>query len=182
MPELNDDVVAAAVAGEEGALAAVYAALSPKVLAYLRARGAEDAEGLTNEVFLHVIRRLEGLVGGADGLRTFVFSVAHARFVDEVRRRARRPSEAPYHPELDHRSEPSAETAVLTGPRGGHLAEALSRLGEDQRSVVTLRVLGDLSLEQTAEVLGRSVGSVKQLQRRGLMTLRALVDRGEVAL
>jgi len=179
---LTDDVVSRAVSGDSDALAAVYAELAPKVLGYLRARGADDPEGLTNEVFLHVLRRLGGLVGGADGLRTFVFSIAHARYVDEYRRRTRRPPESPYVAELDERLAPSAETAALTGEGLGHLSEALAQLNDEQRSVITLRVLGDLSLEQTADVLGKSVGAVKQLQRRGLLTLRALVDRGEVAL
>ena len=91
---LTDDLVSAAVAGDVDALGVVYRLLSPKVLGYLKAHGAEDPEGLTNEVFLHVLRRLGGLVGGSAGLRTFVFSVAHARLVDDVRRRSRRPAEA----------------------------------------------------------------------------------------
>lgn len=179
---VNDEIVAAAAAGEADALATVYSVLSPQVLGYLRARGAEDPEGLTNEVFLHVIRRLGGLVGGASGLRTFVFSVTHARLVDDVRRRTRRPAEMPYEPDLDDRHEPSAEHAAITSTRGGHLEDVLSQLNDDQRSVISLRVLGDLSVEQTAEVLGKSPGAVKQLQRRGLLTLRSLMDRGEVTL
>jgi RNA polymerase sigma factor (sigma-70 family) len=55
----------------------------------------------------------------------------------------------------------------------------LDELGDDQRAVVMLRVVADLSLEQTAEVLGRSVGAVKQLQRRGLLRLRALMEGKE---
>lgn len=182
MSTLTDDVVAAATAGDADALGTVYAVLSPKVLGYLRAHGAEDPEGLTNEVFLHVLRRLGGLVGGAAGLRTFVFSVAHARLVDELRRRARRPVESPYEPDLDSRHEPSAEHAALAGAEGGHLIGMLERLNHDQRSVITLRVLGDLTLEQTAEILGKSTGAVKQLQRRGLLTLRSMMERGEVVL
>ena len=120
-------------------------------------------------------------MGGAAGLRTFIFSVAHARFVDETRARARRPFEASYDPDLDARTAPSAESTALAGAQP-HLAQALSQLNEDQRSVVTLRILGDLTLDQTAEVLGKSTGAVKQLQRRALLTLRTLVDRGEVAL
>lgn len=182
MSVLTDDVVAAATSGDADALGAVYVALSPKVLGYLRAHGAEDPEGLTNEVFLHVLRRLGGLVGGAAGLRTFVFSVAHARLVDELRRRARRPLEAPYEPDLDQRYEPSAEYAALRDAEGEHLSEMLERLNHDQRSVITLRILGDLTLEQTAEILGKSTGAVKQLQRRGLLTLRSMMERGEVVL
>jgi RNA polymerase sigma factor (sigma-70 family) len=181
-PALTDEVVLAAAGGDTDALAVVYTALAPKVLGYLRARGAEDPEGLTNEVFLHVLRRLGGLVGGAAGLRTFVFSVAHARLVDDVRRRARRPLESAYRADLDHRLEESAEQVVLTGIGGAQLTEVLDQLGEDQRSVITLRVLGDLSIEQTAEVLGKTPGAVKQLQRRGLLALRSLLERGEVAL
>ena len=179
---LTDEVVAEATTGDPDALGQVYTVLSPKVLGYLSAHGAEDPEGLTNEVFLHVLRRLGGMVGGAAGLRTFVFSVAHARLVDDVRRRARRPVEHPYEPELDDRRSPSAESAALTRAEGGHLHELLARLNHEQRSVITLRILGDLTIEQTAEILGKTTGAVKQLQRRGLLALRSsLVDREEVA-
>ena len=170
---LSDDLVAAAVAGDGDALGTVYRLLSPKVL---------DPEGLTNEVFLHVLRRLGGLVGGSAGLRTFVFSVAHARLVDDARRRSRRPAVHPYEPELDDRQAHSAEQAALSGVDAHHLDALLGRLNEDQRAVITLRILGDLTVEQTAEILGKSAGAVKQLQRRGLLVLRSLMDRGEVTL
>ena len=179
---LTDDLVTAAVAGDGDALGTVYRILAPKVLGYLTAHGAEDPEGLTNEVFLHVLRRMGGLVGGSAGLRTFVFSVAHARLVDDVRRRSRRPAQHPYEPDLDERQAHSAEQAALSGVDAHHLEEMLGRLNEDQRTVITLRVLGDLTVEQTAEILGKSAGAVKQLQRRGLLVLRSLMDRGEVVL
>ncbi|MEO5711211.1 MAG: RNA polymerase sigma factor [Nocardioidaceae bacterium] len=179
---LTDDLVADAVNGDADALGVIYAVLSPKVLGYLKAHGAEDPEGLTNDVFVHVLRRLGGLVGGASGLRTFVFSVAHARLVDDVRRRARRPVEQAYEPDLDDRREHSAEHAALSAADGGTLNQMLGRLGDDQRSVITLRILGDLTIEQTAEILGKTTGAVKQLQRRGLLTLRSMMERGEVAL
>jgi len=179
---LTDDLVTAAVAGDGDALGTVYRILAPKVLGYLTAHGAEDPEGLTNEVFLHVLRRMGGLVGGSAGLRTFVFSVAHARLVDDVRRRSRRPAQRPYEPDLDERQVSSAEQAALSGVDAHQLEAMLGRLNEDQRTVITLRVLGDLTVEQTAEILGKSAGAVKQLQRRGLLVLRSLMDRGEVAL
>jgi RNA polymerase sigma-70 factor (ECF subfamily) len=46
---------------------------------------------------------------------------------------------------------------------------------------VTLRIIGDLTLEQTAGVTGKTVAAVKQLQRRGLARLRALMAAAEVA-
>ena len=58
---------------------------------------------------------------------------------------------------------------------GAHLRQVLGALNEAQRAVITLRVLADLSVEETARVLGRSPGSVKQLQRRGLAVLRDIL-------
>lgn len=175
MTALDDAVVDAAAEGSRDAVEAVYRSLAPRVLGYLRARGVEDPEGLTDEVFLAVLPRLPGVRGGATGLRTLTFSVAHARAVDEHRRRAKRPAQASYEPELDSRTEESAETEALARVATDGVEALLDELGDDQRAVVMLRVVADLSLEQTAEVLGRSVGAVKQLQRRGLLRLRALM-------
>jgi len=176
--ELTESTVADAVSGDGDAVSTVYRLLSPKVLGYLRARGAEDPEGLTNEVFLAVIPRLAQLHGGVAGLRTLVFSVAHARYVDETRRRARRPAQTPYEQEYDDRTAPSAETTAIELSGSTQMIGMLDHLGEDQRSVISLRILGDLSLEQTAEVLGKTTGAIKQLQRRGLENLRNLIEGG----
>lgn len=179
MTGLDDAVVDAAAEGSDDAVEAIYRNLSPRVLGYLRAHGLEDPEGTADEVFLAVIPRLSGVRGGEAGLRTLAFSVAHARAVDEHRRRARRPAQAPYEPDLDSRVEDSAENEALTRVATDGVSALLGELSEDQRTVVMLRVLADLSLEQTAEVLGRSVGAVKQLQRRGLLRLRELMTGEE---
>ena len=179
---LTDEVVAAAQGGDTDALGLVWRVLSPRVLGYLRGQGADDPEALTSEVFVQVLGRLGGLSGGAAGLGTFVFSVAHARLVDDHRRRARRPAASSYRPEWDLRTSPSAEAAVLHGDGERRVTDVLRELNEEQRTVITLRILGDLSIEQTAEVLGKTPGAVKQLQRRGLLALRRRVERGEVVL
>ncbi len=55
----------------------------------------------------------------------------------------------------------------------------LESLSPDQRAVLLLRILGDLSLEQVAEALGKRTGAVKQLQRRGLNAVhKALTQKG----
>jgi RNA polymerase sigma-70 factor, ECF subfamily len=176
MTVIGDGVVEAAGHGDPDALETVYRTLAPRVLGYLRAQGVEDPEGVTDDVFMATIPRLAHVRGGSNGLRTLVFSVAHARAVDEHRRRARWPQQTSYEPALDSRRVASAETLVMEAVSTREVTELLEDLGEEQRAVIMLRVLADLSLEQTAEVLGRSVGSVKQLQRRGLLRLKALLD------
>jgi RNA polymerase sigma-70 factor (ECF subfamily) len=173
--DLRDDVVRSAAGGDHLAFRELYDALAPKVLGYLRARGVEDPEGLTSEVFLGVFPRLVDLTGGAAGLRTLVFSVAHARAVDDARRRARRPVSLSYDPDNDQRTIDSAEALAVVSLEAERAVELMARLNEDQRAVVTLRIIADLSLEQTAAVTGKTVASVKQLQRRGLARLRDLM-------
>ena len=149
------------------------------MLGYLRSRGVEDPEGSTSEVFLALVPRLASVDGGAAGLRTLAFSVAHARVVDEARCWARRPSVLAYEPEHDDRATESAEQRAVASVEAERAVRLMQRLGEDQRAVVALRVVGDLTLEETAQVLGKTVPSVKQLQRRGLERLRELMAAPE---
>ena len=57
--------------------------------------------------------------------------------------------------------------------------EALHHLSPSQRACVVLRHYADLSLEQTADILGISVGGVKSQTSRGLGRLRELLDQTE---
>lgn len=176
--ELDDAVVAAACAQDPDALRQVYEALAPSVLGYLRGRGVSDPEAITSEVFLGVLPRLGRLRGGAAGLRTLVFSIAHARMVDDHRARGRRPETVDYQPADDDRPVPSAEDDALAGMAGERVRAVLALLPRDQAEVLRLRIIADLSIEQTAAVMNRSEGAVKQLQRRGLAALRtALTER-----
>jgi RNA polymerase sigma-70 factor (ECF subfamily) len=45
-----------------------------------------------------------------------------------------------------------------------------------------LRILADLTIDQIADIMGRSHGAVKQLQRRGMVTLRGIVEARGVTL
>ena len=58
----------------------------------------------------------------------------------------------------------------------GTALELLGLLPDGQRSVILLRVLGELSVAETAEVIGRSDAAVKKLQAKALTTLRRLMS------
>lgn len=176
MADANDEVLERAREGDSEALGDLYRALAPGVLGYLQTRGAEDPEALAQEVFLQVFRRLGDVHGGGAGLRTFTYSVAHARLVDEFRARARRPVLVAYETDGDPRHAPSTELHVLDAQAGARALDLLAGLHGDQRDVVALRIVAGLSIEETAAVLGKTPGAVKQLQRRGLISLRDHVD------
>ena len=165
---------------EEHALAerfsAAYRELSPRVLGYLRLHGVDDPESITQDVFLALYPRLPAVIGGEDGVRTLTFSIAHARVVDHHRARTRAPALVPFDPDADPRHVPSAEDVHGAAVDEQNTLALLHRLGDDQREALTLRVVADLSLDETAQVMGRSIGAVKQLQRRALEALRTIVS------
>jgi RNA polymerase sigma-70 factor (ECF subfamily) len=168
---LTDDALRAP-AREQELFTAVYRTYAAQVLGYLTARGVEDPEAVMQEVFLAVLPRLETVTGGVGGLRTFIFSVAHARMVDDLRRRRRAPVEFPFEPDLDGRAESSAEDEAMERLAPLEVQRLLSALPDEQREVLTLRLVAGLTVEQSAEVMGKSNGAVKQLQRRALIRLR----------
>jgi RNA polymerase sigma-70 factor (ECF subfamily) len=173
---ITEDVLVAAQSGSGDAFGVIWRELSPVVAGYLTGRGVSDPEALTSDVFLALLPRLGELTGGVSGLRTFVFSVAHARSVDDVRRRARRPDAVEFDPARHDSTAASAEQEALARVDTERVHGLLERLPADYREVLSLRVIADLDLEQTAAVMERSVGSVKQLQRRALIALRAALD------
>ena len=158
---------------------AAYRELSPRVLGYLRMHGVDDAESVTNEVFLGLYRSFHRLGEGDDDVSSLTFSIAHARLIDHYRARARQPRLVVFEAESDPRQAPSAEE-VAHGTLGesGLLAH-LNELGDDQREAISLRVVAGLSLEETARVMEKSVGAVKQLQRRALLALRQSITEEE---
>ncbi len=178
MQPLTDEAVSAAQQGDPAGIRTVYLSLAPSVLGYLTSKGVDDPEAVTQDVFLALFRQLPALRGGQQAVRTLTFAIAHARLVDHIRRSIRTPETREYDPSKDPRSSSSAENEVLDSFEHSDLALVLQQLGDDQREVLLLRIVADLSVEQVATIMGRSVGATKQLQRRALSTLRSLVTAG----
>lgn len=174
------DVLAAARAGAGWAATRLYEDLAGTVRGYLRLQGATEPDDLTSEVFVGVLRGLGRFDGDEAAFRSWVFTIAHRRLTDERRRAGRRPVTTPLtgtEPVLGG----DVEAEALAGLADPVLREAIEQLTPDQRDVVLLRVVADLSLEETATVVGRGVNAVKQLQRRGLLALRRALPDREVA-
>jgi RNA polymerase sigma-70 factor (ECF subfamily) len=159
----------------------LYRALTPQLLGYVRVHGAADPEGLVGEVWLQLVRNLGRFSGDWSGFRSWVFMVAHHRLSNERRRFARKGwSSLDEESEEKVRVEASAEEAVVALSATGEALRLLDVLTADQRSVIALRVLAGFSVEETAGIVGTRPGAVKQLQRRGLATLRQTIEQQPV--
>lgn len=148
--------------------AGVYLTHAAAVRGYLRAHGVPDADDVLSEVFLSVARSLPTFSGDDDQLRGWVFRIARNRVIDAHRRRSVRPAlaDAP----VPDRAAPEA-----TAPLDPELVSALAQLTDEQREVVVLRFVADLSLEEVAELTARTPGAVKSMQHRALAQLARIL-------
>jgi len=163
-------------AGDVPAFERIYRALAPSVAGYLRWHGVADVDALTNEVLAQVHRNLPRFSGDAAGFRSWVFTIAHHRMVDDRRAARRRPRLADAEV-ADAVAVGDAEAEALAVLGDDDLAGLLDQLSSDQRDVLLLRIVADLSLEDTAQALGKRRGAVKSLQHRALATLRRHLER-----
>jgi RNA polymerase sigma-70 factor, ECF subfamily len=171
-----DGLVAQAQQGDRRAFAQVYEHLFDRVYRYmlLRVGVPEEAEDLTQEVFVRVWEALtryqpRGLPFGA-----WVFRIAHNLVVDRYRRQGERGA-AP----LDTASslagshDPAEEASTRLDVQRLHAL--LGHLTELQRQVVLLRFVAGMSIQETARALNKKEGAVKALQHAALENLRRLL-------
>jgi RNA polymerase sigma-70 factor (ECF subfamily) len=166
-----DNLLSQARSGSTWAWSQLYAELAGPVLGYLRVRGAAEPEDLLSEVFLHMVRGLHAFEGDSQQFRSWVFTIAHRRLIDERRARGKRPVE------LREDLEPAAlgedpATAVIDRLTDEAIIGLLDALTPEQRDVLLLRLIAGLTIDEIARAVGKTPGAVKALQRRGLLVLQ----------
>jgi RNA polymerase sigma factor (sigma-70 family) len=145
-------------------------------------RGAADPDDVTSEVFLAVYERLAGFEGSEAAFRSWLFTIAHRKAVDARRRLARRPWAEVADSAASDLPGGNVEDEALAAVTTGRVLALLAELPEVQRDVLLLRIVADLSIDQAADVMGKSPGAIKQHQRRALNQLRVRVQRAGVTL
>ena len=168
--ESFDSVLVAARAGADWAWARIYADLAPAVVGYLRGHGAADPEDLAGETFLQIVRNLPRFEGDERAFRAWAFTIAHRRLIDDRRARGRRPVTPTDSDALEGAAGAGGDVADEALARVGdaRVRTAIDALPEDQRAVLLLRILGDMTVEEVATAVGKRPGAVKALQRRAL--------------
>ena len=121
------------------------------------------AEDITAQVFLEAIEGIGRYRDRGRPIAAWLHSIARHRSTDWFRKKRRETSEM-VEPAVDGPEE-RLEVALA----------ALSMLTSEQREVVHLRFVEDLSLEEVAAVTGRSLSAVKAMQHRALARLRTIL-------
>jgi RNA polymerase sigma-70 factor (ECF subfamily) len=138
-----------------------------RVYAYIarRVRDRDAAQDLTADVFHQALANLPRFEWRGVPFAAWLFRIAANALADRWKRDAR-DRDVPYLSEPDEASLEELEQRA-------RLFRLVDRLPADQRRVVVMRFAEQKTTREIADELGRSEGAVKQLQFRGLQTLRA---------
>jgi RNA polymerase sigma-70 factor (TIGR02952 family) len=171
-------LVELAKGGDREAFGQLYDAYVDTVHRYLFVRVGQRAlaEDLTSETFLRALRRIDSFTWQGKDIAAWFITIARNLVADHVKSSRFRfeVTTADMRDADEHVEAP--DELVLARQRDAHLVEAIRRLRPDQAECVTLRFLHGFSLADTARVLGRSEGAVKQLQLRAVRALRTSLE------
>ena len=160
-----------AKSGDPDAISALYERYAPQIQRYIAARLSDPvlAEDVCADVFVKVLESLSRYEDRGWPFSAWLYRIAYARTVDVLRQSRRRHSIP-----LDERQlgalDPPDE-AIMARIAYLEIKGAMDILTHEQRLVLRLRFDEDRSLAEIAQSLGRSIGSIKALQHRGLTRL-----------
>lgn len=169
-------LVVDARAGCPRAFEGIYRLLAGQVASYLRWHRASDPDGLTNDVFAQIHRKLPAFEGDDQRFRSWVFTIAHHRMIDDRRVANRQPRVQGDETVGEKVHCGDVEEDAFAVLAHDHVRDLVAVLSPDQRDVVLLRIVADLSVEEVARLLDKREGAVKALQHRALAALRRHLD------
>lgn len=142
------------------------------VLGFLRARGTPEAEEVANDVFVAAFTQLDRFEGDEPGFRAWIFQIARHKRIDALRKLGRIGNTIDLDDPAGSDRRGNVEDEAIAQLEDRELRAVLEQLTPDQRDVLLLRIIGDLSLDQTTSALDKPVTAVKALQHRALAQLR----------
>lgn len=167
--------------GDSDAFGALYDHYHPAVyrFTYYRVSSQALAEDLTSETFFRALRSMNKFRWQGRDFGAWLTTIARNLIIDHYKSgRVRLEVSTDDFASHERGTTTSPEDEVMRQSGDDILRAALSQLPSDQQDCLVLRFLNGSSLSETALVLSRSEGAVKQLQLRALRNLAKLLPEG----
>lgn len=175
----EDRLLSRARMGDEEALMLIYENYFPPVYNFIRLR-IEDralAEDLASDVFIKLLQSIRQSQAPRQSLRGWIFKVARNLVYDHYRKERQVTTEA-LEEWIPNADDEGLEVDYIRSVNLERARRALGRLAPDQQEVLVLRFGQNLNLQETADIMGKSINAIKSLQFRAVQTLRQLL--GEI--
>jgi RNA polymerase sigma-70 factor (ECF subfamily) len=145
---------------------------------YYRVGSVALAEDLTSETFFRALRSMSSFKWQGKDFGAWLMTIARNLTADHYKAGRTRLEFATEDMGAHDSATDGPENAVLASLTNEALLQALGELPTEQQECLIMRFLQGLSIAETAKVLGRSDGAVKQLQLRGVRNLAKLLPEG----
>lgn len=180
----DDELVARVRSGDRdafGALVERHQRAALRVAAVI-SNSTEEANDIVQDAMVKVYRSLD-TYRGTSSVRSWMLRVVANEAKNHVRGRVRRLRRDDRASARELRITTGADAAAFDRLEHEALADALGRLGANDRAVLGCRFVADLSEAETATVLGVARGTVKSRTSRALERLRVELggERGGVS-
>ncbi|HID54109.1 MAG TPA: sigma-70 family RNA polymerase sigma factor [Anaerolineae bacterium] len=176
------DLIGRAIDGDTEAFGELYMRHLNAVYRYIyfRVNDVQDAEDLTEQVFLKVWEALPGYKQMGKPLRSWIYRIAHNSVMDFYRRKQQ--SEKITAEALAWENESVNVLDEIIEVEEAHLlARAINELPDEQQELVILRFIEGLNHEQVADILQKSNGACRTIQYRALAKLNRLLSDQRIA-
>lgn len=171
----EDRLIARARQGDQAAIMQIYESYFTPVYQYIRLRVGEAmlAEDLASDVFVKMVNAFRGHNAPRHSLRGWLFKVARNEIYAHYGKVKQFPTET-----LDDwlpSGDDDAEARFIASLTAERARRALGMLAPEQQEVLILRFGQTLDLQETADIMGKSVSAIKSLQFRAVNTLRSIL-------
>jgi RNA polymerase sigma-70 factor (ECF subfamily) len=159
----------------EDRLAGLYEEYYNKIAhyAYVRIGNRTEAEDIAGEVFLKALESLKSYEERGLPMQAWLFKIAHNLVVDHLRKVSKLTMVTIDNVEIKSENDP--EDTALINLEMDRVKTAMQGLTEEQREVLRLRFFGGLTSREAGDVLNKSDGAVREMQRAALVKLRQLL-------
>jgi RNA polymerase sigma-70 factor (ECF subfamily) len=159
----------------EAELAGLYTEYYDKISHYASVHigNRTDAEDIAGDVFLKALESLGSYKKRGIPMQAWLFRIAHNLVVDYLRKMSKRKTV-----DIDSvtvRSNESPEAIAEVNIEVERVKKAMEQLTREQREVLSLRFFGELTSKETAAIMGKSDGAVREMQRAATSKLRMLL-------
>lgn len=154
---------------EPTAFAPLYERYFSRIYAYCRRRveSNEEAEGLTSLIFTRALTNVGSYRGGS--VVAWLFRIAHNAVANHLRdRRPQLPLDTVNHSTISE----DLSDGIVRAEERLHLVRLLAALPDDQREILVLRLVGELTAREIGAVIGKREGAVRVALHRIVLGLR----------
>jgi len=165
--------------GDTIAFGELYDLFADKIFRFIlmKIKNKNEAEDLLQEIFIKAWQSIQNFDPARGNFNAWLYAISSNTINDFFRRTYRKPPTVELSPDQQIASSENIQKEYSLTDDLVALRKSLKKLPPQYQQVLELRFLEDLSIAETAFILGKSGVSVRVLQHRALKHLREIIQK-----